>query len=84
MRCRADPLNPPHTLNEHWFSSLDDARCKIDEWRGFYKEVRPHCAIAWKTPAEFARFGDKCPRRRAIDLLGSSFNSRSRRQNASY
>lgn len=42
-------------LNEHWFLSLHDARCKIDEWRTFYNEERPHSAIAWKTPAEFAR-----------------------------
>lgn len=42
-------------LNEHWFLSLADARRKIDEWRRFYNEDRPHSAIAWKTPAEFAR-----------------------------
>ncbi|MCH9828730.1 MAG: transposase [Gammaproteobacteria bacterium] len=35
--------------------SLDDARCKIDEWRRFYNEEHPHSATAWKTPAELAR-----------------------------
>jgi putative transposase len=42
-------------LNEHWFLSLADARRKISAWRTFYNEDRPHTALAWKTPAEFAR-----------------------------
>jgi len=42
-------------LNEHWFLSLADARSKIEAWRRFYNEERPHSALAWKTPAEFAR-----------------------------
>jgi putative transposase len=42
-------------LNEHWFLSLTDARRKISAWRTFYNEDRPHTALAWKTPAEFAR-----------------------------
>ena len=42
-------------LNEHWFLSLRDARSKIEAWRRFYNEERPHTALAWKTPAEFAR-----------------------------
>lgn len=29
-------------LNAHWFLSLDDARRKIDAWRRYYNEVRPH------------------------------------------
>jgi hypothetical protein len=32
-------------LNEHWFMSLQDARNKIDAWRGFYNEERPHRAL---------------------------------------
>ncbi len=42
-------------LNEHWFLSLADARSKIEAWRRFYNEERPHSALAWKTPDEFAR-----------------------------
>lgn len=42
-------------LNEHWFLSLRDARSNIEAWRRFYNEKRPHNALAWKTPAEFAR-----------------------------
>jgi len=29
-------------LNEHWFMSLHDARTKIEAWRRFYNEARPH------------------------------------------
>src|SRR5688500_16462824 len=42
-------------LNAHWFLSLDDARRKIEAWRAFYNEMRPHTALHWLTPAEFAR-----------------------------
>ncbi|MHA6902761.1 IS3 family transposase (plasmid) [Ralstonia syzygii subsp. celebesensis] len=42
-------------LNEHWFLSLEDARSKIADWRRYYNESRPHSALQWATPAEFAR-----------------------------
>ncbi|WP_407672446.1 IS3 family transposase [Noviherbaspirillum pedocola] len=42
-------------LNAHWFMSLDDARQKIEQWRQHYNETRPHSALRWATPAEFAR-----------------------------
>lgn len=42
-------------LNQHWFLSLDDARAKIEAWRVAYNESRPHGALNWDTPAEFAR-----------------------------
>jgi putative transposase len=42
-------------LNAHWFMSLDDAKRKIDAWRQHYNETRPHSALQWATPAEFAR-----------------------------
>jgi len=41
-------------LNEHWFLSLADAEHKIEAWRRFYNEARPHSALNWKTPKEFA------------------------------
>lgn len=41
-------------LNEHWFLSLDDAKGKIEAWRRFYNKERPHSALQWQTPAEFA------------------------------
>ena len=41
-------------LNEHWFMSLDDAQSKIEAWRRHYNESRPHSALDWRTPCEFA------------------------------
>jgi putative transposase len=50
-------------LNANWFLSLEDARCKIDAWRTDYNEARPHSALGWQTPAEFARrcLGSQAP-----------------------
>jgi len=42
-------------LNAHWFLSLADAQLKIEAWRQYYNEARPHSALAWSTPAEYAR-----------------------------
>lgn len=42
-------------LNAHWFLSLEDAKSKIEAWRQYYNEERPHSAQGWMTPAEFAR-----------------------------
>ena len=42
-------------LNANWFLSLDDARAKIDAWRTYYNQSRPHSALDWSTPTEFAR-----------------------------
>jgi putative transposase len=41
-------------LNEHWFMSLADAQGKIETWRRHYNESRPHSALDWATPHEFA------------------------------
>lgn len=37
-------------LNAHWFLTLDDARMKMEEWRRYYNEDRPHGAIGNKRP----------------------------------
>jgi len=42
-------------LNMNWFMSLEDARDKIERWRRDYNEFRPHSALTYLTPAEFAR-----------------------------
>jgi putative transposase len=42
-------------LNESWFTSLDDARRKIEAYRVDYNEVRPHSSLDNQTPNEFAR-----------------------------
>ena len=42
-------------LNAHWFLSMENAHDKIAAWRTYYNESRPHSALDWATPAEFAR-----------------------------
>lgn len=41
-------------LNEHWFTSLAQARILIAAWRRDYNECRPHSSLEYQTPAEFA------------------------------
>jgi putative transposase len=41
-------------LNDHWFESLHAARAIISAWRRDYNEQRPHSALGYRTPAEFA------------------------------
>ena len=41
-------------LNAHWFMSLADARAKIEAWRRYYNESRPHTSLGWMTPVEYA------------------------------
>lgn len=42
-------------LNEHWFTSLNDARDLIDRWQEDYNEQRPHGALGYMAPAEYRR-----------------------------
>ncbi len=44
-----------HCLNQHWFSTMLDARETIDTWRHHYNEVRPHRSLDRRPPAVFAR-----------------------------
>lgn len=37
-------------LNTHWFLTLDDAQQKLEDWRRYYNEERPHGAIGQKAP----------------------------------
>lgn len=41
-------------LNDHWFTSLAEARILIAAWRRDYNQHRPHSALEYQTPAEFA------------------------------
>ena len=41
-------------LNEHWFTSLAQARAVIAEWRRDYNQVRPHSSCGRMPPAQFA------------------------------
>jgi putative transposase len=40
-------------LNEEIFLDLEDAKKKIEKWRRFYNEKRPHSSLAMKTPKQF-------------------------------
>jgi putative transposase len=41
-------------LNQHWFRDLEEAREKIETWRQDYNQQRPHSALGYRTPEEFA------------------------------
>jgi putative transposase len=45
----------PNSLNTSWFWNLFDARRKIAAWQKSYNFTRPHSALGYKTPDEFAR-----------------------------
>jgi len=40
-------------LNEEVFRDIEGARRKIEKWRRYYNEERPHSALNFKTPIEF-------------------------------
>tara|TARA_B100001964_G_scaffold195692_1_gene219881 strand:- start:268 stop:1131 length:864 start_codon:yes stop_codon:yes gene_type:complete len=42
-------------LNEHWFTSLADARRILATWRLDYNTVRPHSSLQNLTPEQFAQ-----------------------------
>jgi putative transposase len=37
-------------LNAHWFMSLEDARERLEDWRRYYNEDRPHSGIGQIPP----------------------------------
>lgn len=39
-------------LNSHWFTTLDDARRTIEDWRIDYNQERPHSSLGYRTPEE--------------------------------
>ena len=41
-------------LNQHWFVNLAQARRIVDAWRLDYNRARPHSALGYLTPDEFA------------------------------
>lgn len=42
-------------LNEELFFDLENAEKKIEKWRRYYNEKRPHSPIGNKTPVEFEK-----------------------------
>ena len=41
------------------FTSIDEAKQRIEAWRVDYNEHRPHGALGHLTPSEFANAGQK-------------------------
>lgn len=41
-------------LNEHWFIDMVHARSVIERWRLEYNTERPHSALGYLTPAQYA------------------------------
>lgn len=50
-RCRAE------CLNQHWFLTLADAAEKLEAWRRYYNEERPHGVIGNKVPIMLTKSG---------------------------
>lgn len=44
-------------LNAHWFLTLADAQEKLEAWRRYYNEERPHGAIGNQVPISLQSFG---------------------------
>lgn len=44
-------------LNAHWFLTLADAAEKLEAWRRYYNEERPHGAIGNKVPIMLTKSG---------------------------
>ena len=40
-------------LNQHWFTSLEDAKQTIEGWRQAYNRRRPHSSLGYLSPAEY-------------------------------
>lgn len=50
---RLPPLRD-ECLNENWFGDPTEARETIEAWRQDYNQCRPHPALGYRTPEEFA------------------------------
>lgn len=42
-------------LNQHWFLNLRDTQEKIEAWRRFYNEERPHSSLKDLSPNQFIK-----------------------------
>lgn len=47
-------------LNQEWFISLFHARCVLAAWKDDYNAVRPHSALDYLTPIQWAQSRTKC------------------------
>ena len=65
-------------LNNHWFTSLDEARRIIEDWRIDYNNERPHTSLGDLTPEEFLakereKFSTGMPVETVLTSSGDSF-----------
>ena len=42
-------------LNEHWFTSIDDARKRVEQWRQIYNTIKPHSRIQLMPPGRYSK-----------------------------
>ena len=56
-------------LNVNQFTSMDDARRKIEAWRRDYNDTRPHSSLRNLTPREFAQQGQQKRSEESSDFL---------------
>jgi putative transposase len=49
-------------LSTHWFSTLDDARSEIKEWRNDYNGFRRHDSLSGVTANEFLALQQNRPK----------------------
>jgi putative transposase len=40
-------------LNQHWFTTLADARTIVERWRTDYNDERPHSSLGYRTPTHY-------------------------------
>jgi putative transposase len=59
-------------LNHHWFTTLADAKEKIERWRMEYNAERPHSSLAYRTPEEFAEICSKPTNRMEVTAIPPS------------
>jgi transposase InsO family protein len=69
-------------LNVHQFTSIEDARAKIEAWRVDYNERRPHGALGHLTPNEYVPATSDTTGRLSRDFLASAVSFRDQRQSA--
>ena len=55
-------------LNVHQFTSIDDAKAKIEAWRVDYNQRRPHSSLGHLTPNEFVAQRQVLPTAEAASL----------------
>ncbi len=56
-------------LNHHWFTTLADAKEKIERWRLEYNAERPHSSLAYRTPKEYAEECSKLTNRMEVTAI---------------